>query len=140
MSAAAQIGAAILASLATVAQVAAVSSVLLVIGTVAINAGVLALSYRWLRTRSPRWRDIAPGAIAGGIAFAILQLLGVAIVGRAIARASPVYGDFAAVIGLLTWLSLHALISLVAAEFNAALLAMRSRQPSDGNTESLSPA
>jgi uncharacterized BrkB/YihY/UPF0761 family membrane protein len=51
---------AILASLATVADIAAVSSVLLTLGTVAINAGVLALSYRWLRTKSPAWRDLAP--------------------------------------------------------------------------------
>lgn len=136
----AQIGAAILASLATVADVAAISTVLLLIGTVAINAGVLALSYRWLRTGSPSWRDIAPGAIVGGVAFAILQLLGVAIVGRAIAKASPVYGDFAAVIGLLTWLSLHALISLLGAELNAALIAVRSGRPADGTTNSMSPA
>jgi membrane protein len=138
----AQIGAAILASLATVAHTAGVSTVLLTLGTVAINAGVLVLSYRWLRTRSPSWREIAPGAIIGGVAFAILQLLGVAIVGRAIARASPVYGDFAAVIGLLTWLSLHALIALIGAELNAALVAMRLRPAgaTDGNTDSLSPA
>ena len=137
----AQIGAAILASLATVANTAAIGTALLLLGTVAINTGVLALSYRWLRTATPSWRDIAPGAIIGGVSFAILQLLGVAIVGRAIARASPVYGDFAAVIGLLTWLGLHALISLVAAEFNAALIAERSVQPSrDASTTASSAA
>jgi membrane protein len=132
----AQVGAAILASLATVANRAGASAVMLTLGTVAINAGVLALSYRWLRTKSPAWRDLAPGAIIGGVAFAILQLLGVAIVGRAIARASPVYGDFAAVIGLLTWLSLHALIAILGAELNAALIAVRSGRRAD----SLSPA
>jgi uncharacterized BrkB/YihY/UPF0761 family membrane protein len=136
----AQVGAAILASLATVADVAGIGTVLLLIGTVAINAGVLALSYRWLRTGSPSWRDIAPGAIVGGVAFAVLQLLGVAIVGRAIAKASPVYGDFAAVIGLLTWLSLHALISLLAAELNAALSDVRSGRPAGGAANSPSPA
>ena len=125
----AQIVTAILASLATVANVAGISTVLLMVGTVAVNSGVLALSYRWLRTASPSWRDIAPGAIVGGIAFAVLQLLGVAIVGRAIARASPVYGEFAAVIGLLTWLSLHALIAILGAELNAALIAERSKKP-----------
>ncbi len=136
----AQVGAAILASLATIANTAALSTVLLMIGTVAINAGVLALSYRWLRTRSPSWRESAPGAIVGGVAFAILQLLGVAIVGRAIARALPVYGEFAAVIGLLTWLSLHALIALIGAELNAALVAIRVPQLSEGDTDFVSPA
>ena len=62
-----------------------------------------------------------PGAIVGGVLFAGLQLIGVAIVGRAIAKASPVYGTFASVIGLLTWLSLHAVVALMGAELNAAL-------------------
>jgi uncharacterized BrkB/YihY/UPF0761 family membrane protein len=136
----AQVGAAIFASLATIANTQGGSTVLLTLGNVAINSGVLALSYRWLRTESPSWRDLAPGAIVGGVAFAILQFLGVAIVGRAVARATPVYGDLAAVIGLLTWLSLHALIALIGAELNAALISLRSPNPVDGNTDSLSPA
>ena len=135
-----QIVAAILAGLATIADTAAVSTVMLIIGTIAINAGVLALSYRWLRTKSPQWRDIAPGAIIGGVAFAVLQLVGVAIVGRAIARASPVYGDFAAVIGLLTWLSLHSMIAIVSAEVNAALCAMRAARPRRSKRASVSAA
>lgn len=118
----AQICTTIFASLATVTGVRVIGKVFLLIGTVAINAGVLALSYRWLRTSWPSWRSVAPGAIVGGILFAGLQLFGVAIVGRAIAKASPVYGDFASVIGLLTWLSLHAMIALGGAELNAALI------------------
>jgi membrane protein len=117
----AQIGAAILAGLVTVTGVQVISVVLLIIGTVAINATALALSYRWLRTTWPSWRSVAPGAIVGGVLFATLQLVGVAIVGRSIAKASPVYGTFASVIGLLTWLILHAFIALGGAELNAAL-------------------
>ncbi|MEO8266550.1 MAG: YhjD/YihY/BrkB family envelope integrity protein [Ilumatobacteraceae bacterium] len=128
----AQIGAAILASIATITNIAVVGTVLLLAGAVAINAGVLALSYRWLRTTRPTWHSIAPGAIVGGVLFAALQAFGVAIVGRAIAKASPVYGkDFASVIGLLTWLSLHAMISLGGAELNAALIADGPPRPPD---------
>ena len=127
----AQVGAAILAGLATVTGVLIVGKVLLAIGTVAINAGVLALSYRWLRTTRPAWRTVMPGAIIGGVLFAALQLVGVAIVGRAIAKASPVYGDFASVIGLLTWLSLHAIIAIGGAELNAALIANGPPHPPD---------
>jgi uncharacterized BrkB/YihY/UPF0761 family membrane protein len=79
------------------------------------------MSYRWLRTAWPSWRSTLPGAIVGGVIFAGLQLFGVAIVGRAIAKASPVYGTFASVIGLLTWLSLHSVIALAGAELNAVL-------------------
>ena len=131
----AQVGAAILAGLATVTGVLIVGKVLLAIGTVAINAGVLALSYRWLRTTRPAWRTVAPGAITGGLLFAALQLVGVAIVGRAIAKASPVYGDFASVIGLLTWLSLHAIIAIGGAELNAALIAHGPPRPPDCDDE-----
>jgi membrane protein len=117
----AQVGTAILASLATVTGVAVISKVLFLIFTAVINAGVLALSYRWLCTAWPSWRSVIPGAIVGGILFAGLQLIGVAIVGRSIAKASPVYGTFASVIGLLSWLSLHAIIALAGAELNATL-------------------
>jgi uncharacterized BrkB/YihY/UPF0761 family membrane protein len=127
----AQIGSAILAGIATVTGVLIVGKVLLAIGTIAIDAGVLALSYRWLRTTRPAWRTVAPGAIVGGVLFAVLQLLGVAIVGRAVAKASPVYGSFAAVIGLLTWLSLHAIIAIGGAELNAALIADGPPRPPD---------
>lgn len=119
----AQILAAILTGLASVTGVRVISKVLLLIFTIAIDAGVLALSYRWLRTEWPSWRSVFPGAIIGGVLFAGLQIVGVAIVGRSIAKASPVYGTFASVIGLLFWLSLHAIIALGGAELNAALVA-----------------
>lgn len=119
----AQVGTTILAGIATVTGVLIVGKVLLAIGTVAIDAGVLALSYRWLRTTRPAWRTVAPGAIVGGVLFAVLQLVGVAIVVRAVDKALPVYGSFAAVIGLLSWLSLHAIIAIGGAELNAALIA-----------------
>lgn len=127
----AQVVAAILTSIAGVTGIAVIGKVLLLIGTIAIDTIVLLLSYRWLRTTSPSWRSVAPGAIVGGTLFAGLQVVGVAIVGRAIAKASPVYGTFASVIGLLSWLSLHALIALGGAELNAALIANGPPHPPD---------
>jgi uncharacterized BrkB/YihY/UPF0761 family membrane protein len=127
----AQIATAILASLASVTGVAIVSKILLLIFTTLINIGVLALSYRWLRTAWPSWQSVLPGAIAGGVLFAVLQLVGVAIVVRAIANASPVYGTFASVIGLLSWLSLHAVIALAGADLNKALVSDAPPRPPD---------
>ncbi len=118
---AAQVATAGLSAVVGMSGVLGISKVLSVGGAAAINAAVLALSYRLLCTRRPPWRMIAPGAIVGGVLFAGLQLVGVAIVGRSIAHASPVYGTFASVIGLLSWLSLHAIIALGGAELNAAL-------------------
>ena len=127
----AQIGTAILAGLVGVTGVPVIGKLLLLIGTATINAGVLALSYRWLRTVKPEWRSLAPGAIVGGVLFVVLQLVGVTIVGRAITNASPVYGNFASVIGLLFWLSLHSIIALGGAELNAALTADGPPHPPD---------
>ena len=124
----AQVASAILTILAGTTGRTVVGKVLLLIGTTAINTAVLALSYRWLRTNRPPWRDIVPGAIIGGVLFTMLEVLGVAIVGRAIARASHVYGTFASVIALLAWLSLHAMIALCGAELNAALVKSRTEQ------------
>jgi uncharacterized BrkB/YihY/UPF0761 family membrane protein len=131
----AQVGAAILTSLASVTGVAIISKVLLLIFTTAINIGVLMMSYRWLRTAWPSWRSVLPGAVVGGVLFEVLQLVGVAVVGRAISNASPVYGTFASVIGLLTWLSLHAIIALGGAELNAALVADGPPHPPDCEPE-----
>jgi membrane protein len=127
----AQIGATIIASIVGVTGVALVSKVLLFIGTAAVDAIVLLLSYRWLRTANPRWPTLVPGAVIGGVLFAGLQLVGVAIVGRQIAHASPVYGTFASVIGLMFWLTLHADIALAGAELNAALVTDRPPRPPD---------
>ena len=97
--------------------------VLLIISTAVIDTAVLAMpAIDGCVPRGRRGAARLPGAIAGGVLFAGLQLFGVAIVGRAIAKASPVYGTFASVIGLLTWLSLHAVIALGGAELNAALV------------------
>ena len=100
------------------------------LSAVLVNTAVLAAVYRWLCVRRQAWRQVAPGAVAGGIAFAVLQVTGAAIVGRSIAKASPVYGTFASVIGLITWLGLHATIALLGAELNGVLPARR-YQPSE---------
>ena len=125
----AQIGTAILTSLVGVTGVRAFHKILFTIAAVVVNAAVLAASYRWLCARVQSWRQVAPGAITGGVVFAALQLTGTAIVGRAISNASPVYGNFATVIGLITWLGLHAAVALLGAELNHALPARRLTRP-----------
>jgi YihY family inner membrane protein len=117
----AQVGAAILTSFVGALSLPGVSKVLLVLAAAVINTGVLALCYRWLCSAKQPWPMVVPGAVVGGVVFAGLQLLGTAIVGRSIANASAVYGTFASVIGLISWLSLHSMVSLLGAEMNVAL-------------------
>ena len=122
-----QIAAAVLTGFVGVTGVAILSRLGLVLAAVLVNTAVLAASYRWLTVRPQSWRALAPGAIAAGLGFAVLQLVGTAFVGRAISRASPIYGTFAAVIGLIAWLSLHAVVALLGAELNRALPMRRVR-------------
>ena len=117
----AQIVTATLTSLVGIAGIAVLSKILLGLAAVAINAAVLAAMFRWLCSSRPAWREVRSGALVGGVIFAALQLFGTTVVQRAIANASPVYGTFATVIGLITWLSLHAAIALICGELNRTL-------------------
>jgi uncharacterized BrkB/YihY/UPF0761 family membrane protein len=117
----AQVSAAVLSSLVAVTGVPGASKLLFVVGTLSINVTVLALTFRWLTSHKQTWRPVLPGAVAAGVVFTAMQLFGTIIVGRAIARASVVYGTFASVVGLLTWLSLHATVAVAGAELNQAL-------------------
>lgn len=117
----AQLATAFITSLVGIVEAGAVAELALIVAAIAVNTMVLGLTYRWLCSVTDPWRHVLPGAIGGGVLFAILQLLGTTIVTRAIANASPVYGTFASVIGVLTWLSLHATIALVGADLNQVL-------------------
>lgn len=117
----AQIGGATLATLVGTGGVTVVNRLLLLIGSVGVNTLAIAATFRHLCSARPTWAAVRPGAIAAGISFSVLQLVGTSLVARAIVRASPVYGAFASVIGLMTWLSLHAWVLLLGAELNGVL-------------------
>ena len=58
------------------------------------------------------------GAIVGGVAWQALLAVGGYLIGHNLKHASEVYGFFAVVVGLLSWLYLGAEITLYAAEVN----------------------
>jgi len=117
----------------------------LLLASVVINIVVIAAMFRYLTAAETTWQDVWPGAIASGIAFAVLQYFGTAIVDRIQEGASDTYGQFALVLGLVTWLSLLAIASLMSAELNAALVRRREGsldrvQPSDAGEPTERPA
>lgn len=71
-----------------------------------------------LTAREVSWRQLRGGAISAGVLYELLQTLGGYYVGHVLSDASNVYGTFALVIGLLSWLYLGAHITLLAAEGN----------------------
>jgi len=111
-------------------------SVLLVV-SVLINIALVGMTFELLSTTPHTWRDLAPGAAFTGACYGVLQLVGTVVVGRAIIRATPMYGTFATVIGLLTWLTLHAVLALVGYQLNVVLAARRARSGRAAPTGSL---
>lgn len=122
---AAQVAATAITVVASRIDSAMINRILLVIGAAVVNGLVVACSYRFLSSAPPPWSTVWPGALLSGVAFAVLQLVGTTVVSRSIADAENVYGSFAAVIAILAWLSLHALVVLVGAELNRAMAMTR---------------
>jgi len=76
------------------------------------------LAFRILTVKGIATRCLVPGAVLGGLAWSMLQALGGYLVGHQLRHASQVYGYFASVLGLVTWLYLGAQVTLYAAEAN----------------------
>ena len=118
---AAQISAGIVSGIIGVGGVAWWLRGVLVPVSVVINIAALMASYQVLTAKRLHRRQLVPGAVLAGVGFSLLQVVGGSLVIRATKKATPVYGNLASVIALLSWLSLHAIISLVGVEANAAL-------------------
>ena len=67
------------------------------------------------------WATVWPGAVFTGVIYTVLQFVGANLMANTLANAQGVYGTFAGLLALMSWLSLHALVSLIGAELNAAL-------------------
>jgi membrane protein len=112
-------------ALVNAARLPGVSEVLLVALSVGINIAMLSVLYRLLTTASPSWRTVLPGAVSAGVAFSVLQYFGAGIVTRIVKNATDTYGNFALVLGLVTWLGFLAIAALMSAELNATLATRR---------------
>ena len=88
---------------------------------IVIDIVVIATAFHLLPSDRPAWTEVLPGAILAGLLWALLQTAGSWIVTRQIQGASDVYGFFAIVIGLLSWVYLTAEAILIGAETNVVL-------------------
>lgn len=91
-------------------------------GSLLLNLLVLAALCQILTATRQPWRQLLPGAVVGALGWSVLQALGAYIVSRQLERANLVYGAFAIVIVLLSWLYLSAQVLLYAAEVNVVLV------------------
>jgi uncharacterized BrkB/YihY/UPF0761 family membrane protein len=121
----AQIGSIVIATLVTAADLPSGGRILLTAATIVINIAVIFAMFKYLVSASLPWRTVWPGAVIGGLAYTLLQHFGTMIVQRITNNAGVTYGQFALVLGLVTWLSLLAIATLMSCEFNAALARRR---------------
>lgn len=83
-----------------------------------LGAGLFLAAFAVLTTAEVAWRDLLPGAILAGLAWAVLQLVGAAFVRHQVQGAAATSGVFALVLGLLSWLFVQAQVTVLAAEVN----------------------
>jgi YihY family inner membrane protein len=116
-----------LASLVVVAAAVLVAAALTQLGPVPftgsllLNLLLLILLFQVLTGRRVPWRQLLPGAALAAAGWSLLQTLGVYVLDRQLAQANLIYGVFAVVIVLLSWLYLSAQLLLYAAEVNVVL-------------------
>jgi YihY family inner membrane protein len=84
---------------------------------IAISAALFSVIYRTLPRAKISWREVWPGGIAAGVAWQIAKLLFTWYLGYA--RYNLLYGSIGAIVGVLLWSYLTALILLLGAEFTA---------------------
>ena len=99
-----------------------IGRIVLILTTVAIHIGVIAVLFRYLTSADPSWGQVWPGAVVAGIGYGVLQHYATALVGRITENASDTYGQFALVLGLVTWLGFLSILTLMSMELNAALV------------------
>jgi len=116
--AASTIGSTVLTAFATLTSQQNVSRVLLLIGSLALNFGLILIAFMVTTAVRFRWRDVVLGALLATVFWQTLQLIGSWYVGRELQHATETYGFFGIVIVLLAWIYLGAQFFLLAAEIN----------------------
>jgi YihY family inner membrane protein len=95
--------------------------VLLLLVEGALNIALYFAIFRVLTPAEVATRHLAPGSILGGIGYSVLLTVGTTLVQHNLRHAQALYGHYAFVLGIISWLYLVALISLYAAETNVVL-------------------
>jgi membrane protein len=115
------LGATVASAVGAFVPMPAVGRAFSVLGTVAVNVGVLMLVFQLVTGCHLELRRIWVGATIGGTALVGLQVLGGVYVRNVVQKAGDTYGVFAVVIGLMTWVMLEARILLLSSEVNVVL-------------------
>jgi YihY family inner membrane protein len=86
-----------------------------------VNVAMYAAAFTVLLRVPGNRRSVWPGAVVGGVGWTLLQFVGAELVSHQLRHLSNLYGTFATVLGLIWWLALGAMLTVVAAELNVVL-------------------
>jgi membrane protein len=82
------------------------------------NVALFMTAFKILTAIDLSWRELLPGVIVAAVSWQALQHLAGFYLNHTLKRTGPLYGVFAAVLGLLAWLYLGAQLTMFAAEIN----------------------
>ncbi len=116
--AASTIGLTVLTGFATLDSHDQLSRVVLIVGSLALNFGLILLALMVMTAVKLRYRDVVLGAALAAVFWQALQLVGSWYVGRELQHSTQTYGFFGVVLVLLAWIYLGAQFFLLAAEIN----------------------
>jgi YihY family inner membrane protein len=111
----------LLSGLGTLHGASLAGRALSLVGSLLVNVALFFLAYQALTVASPGRRSLLPGSAVGAVGWTALQALGTYYVSHQLRGAGQVYGTFAFVIGLLSWLYLGAQLVLFCAELNVVV-------------------
>jgi membrane protein len=86
---------------------------------VMLNVALFTVAFKVLTGRPVTIRQIRAGAVAAAVTWQALQWAGTLLLGQKLKGATATYGLFALVLGLLAWIYLGAVTTVMCAEFNA---------------------
>jgi YihY family inner membrane protein len=92
-----------------------------VAAALALNVSLFLGIFWLLSPKGLRLRDLLPGAALAGVGWQALQVVGQSLVRHNLKHTSVVYGQFAVVLGLISFLSLAAQLVMYAVELNVVL-------------------
>jgi membrane protein len=93
-----------------------VATVAAFVVSLAASIGLFWVAFKIGTAREVGWRQHLPGAVIAGVIWQILQAVAGYFISHQLAHASPIYGTFAIVIGLIAWLYLVAQLTLYAVQ------------------------
>lgn len=86
--------------------------------SIGVNVLVFAALFSLLGPREVPSSRLLPGVVLAAVCWSGLQLVGGWFVAHEVRNATPAYGTFALVLGLLVWINLGAILTVLSAELN----------------------